>query len=82
VVPESTATLGATHLDTTDLQLSRRLFVDVLGAEAVDQDRGLEVRWPSGALRVRESDTPGVSAVDVVGRSALLRDLTGKGRHR
>lgn len=62
-----TATLGATHLASTDLAFSRRLFEEVLGAEARESDAGLDFRWPSGTVRVERRAAPGVRSMTLVG---------------
>jgi catechol 2,3-dioxygenase-like lactoylglutathione lyase family enzyme len=64
--PETSATLGATHLASTDPSLSHRLFADVLGGEATDSDDGVRYVWPNGSLHVRPSDRPGLVSIDLV----------------
>jgi catechol 2,3-dioxygenase-like lactoylglutathione lyase family enzyme len=59
------AVLGATHVTSTSVEMSRRLFADVLGADTTEQADGAEFRWPSGAVRVRPGRTPGITRVDV-----------------
>jgi hypothetical protein len=63
--PGPTAIAGATHLVSTDPAVSQRLFGDVLGAETLAVDEALEFRWPSGAVRVTEGSTPGVTSIDL-----------------
>lgn len=57
---ETTALAGATHLVTSDLELSRRLFERALGAVTVEVDHGLEFHWASGALHAVAGPTRGV----------------------
>lgn len=80
------AELGATHLDSTDLGFSQRLFEDVLGAQTHPNDGGLDFHWPSGAVRVRLGEPPGVTAISLtdgpsaglwVGPTALRHDTEG-----
>lgn len=61
--PGATAVAGATHIVTTDLALSRRLFEGVLGGEAHEVEAGLEFRWPHGSVRAVVGSTPGISAM-------------------
>jgi catechol 2,3-dioxygenase-like lactoylglutathione lyase family enzyme len=61
------AVLGATHLGSTDLGRSRRLFRDVLGGEATEVGGELELRWPSGTVRVQPRETPGVIGMHLRG---------------
>lgn len=60
------ATLGPTHLGSTDLDATRRLFADVLEGAVDRTSDGLVLTWPGGSLVVRESQ-PGVTAVSVDG---------------
>jgi catechol 2,3-dioxygenase-like lactoylglutathione lyase family enzyme len=64
---ERTAVLGATHLASTDLAFSRRLFADVLGAQARTRDGTIDLHWPGGGIRVVAGATPGVTGVAVSG---------------
>lgn len=64
--PESSATLGATHLASTDPSLSDGLFADVLGGEAADTGDGVLYTWPNGSLHVHESGEPGLVSIDLV----------------
>lgn len=68
-----TAELGATHLGSTDLDFSRRLFVDVLGAQKSDKGDGIDFVWPSGAVTVTLRKAPGVTAISMpTGPSSAL----------
>lgn len=67
---ESTAVLGPTHLSTTDITFSRKLFEGVLGAKTVEHDDGLEFHWPSGIVRTHERSTAGVTGIDITGGPA------------
>jgi catechol 2,3-dioxygenase-like lactoylglutathione lyase family enzyme len=64
------ARLGATRLASRDLDLSRRLFGDVLGGTAEDGERDVTFSWPGGSLRVGAGETPGVTGVDLSGGPA------------
>ncbi|MFD2093786.1 VOC family protein [Blastococcus deserti] len=68
--PQLTARLGATHLGSTDLQFSRRLFGDVLGGRVVEGRGFLDISWPGGSLRVHASDRPGVMGASLRGGGA------------
>lgn len=59
--------LGATCVTSTDLAMSRRLFVDVLGAQEESSGGSLDLTWPNGSLRVQAGDAPGITAVNVIG---------------
>lgn len=68
--PESSARLGATHLGSSDLFTSRRLFEDVLAAEVEDVDGALRFRWKSGAVLVHPSSQPGITGMSLDGGPA------------
>lgn len=61
------ARLGATHLGSTDLAATQRLFGEALGAGVEPTAEGLVLRWPSGSVVVRRSDRPGVTGMELVG---------------
>jgi catechol 2,3-dioxygenase-like lactoylglutathione lyase family enzyme len=63
-------TLGPTHLGSSDLDATRRLFVDVLGADVDLVEDGLVLTWPGGSLVVRRTQRPGVRAVSLEGGPA------------
>ncbi len=65
--PRMTATLGATHLGSTDLEFSRRLFGDLLEGHVTERRGALDISWPGGSLRVHPADRPGVTGVDLRG---------------
>lgn len=64
--PGPAAVLGATQLGSADLDLSQRLFGELLGGEATELADGVSLEWPGGALRVHAGE-PGVQAVEVAG---------------
>ncbi|MDQ8704097.1 VOC family protein [Streptomyces sp. LHD-70] len=57
---ETTARLGATHLASTDLAFSRRLFEGVLGGELRAEDEHFDFSWPGGSVRVHAAERPGI----------------------
>lgn len=61
------AVLGATHLASIGLDLSRMLFGDVLGADMLEHPDGPEFRWSSGTLCAHPRPTPGITNIDVTG---------------
>lgn len=61
------AVLGPTHVGSTDLAASRRLFADVLGAETTEEQDAIEFAWPSGSIRVENTETAGVLGMTLVG---------------
>ncbi|MGN6723779.1 MAG: VOC family protein [Marmoricola sp.] len=65
-----TAWLGATHLVSSDPQLSRDLFGAVLGGEIEEEDDGFRVIWPSGAIHLRAGEPVGIERVERHGRGA------------
>jgi catechol 2,3-dioxygenase-like lactoylglutathione lyase family enzyme len=56
--------LGATHLVSNDLRLSRDLFEGVLGGRVDEQEDGFRVSWPSGAIQIRSGEPVGVERVE------------------
>ena len=68
--PAGVATLGATHLASTDLDHSRDLFGGLLQATVSDTAYGLELSWPSGSIRVSASARPGVTGMTLRGGPA------------
>lgn len=68
--PQHFGILGPAHLHTTDPDLSRRLFCDVLGAQVAEDDTALRVSWPSGSLLVTAADEPGVVGMSLEGGPA------------
>lgn len=64
--PLRQARVGATHLVSTDLDLTRRLFGDVLEGAVEAHDDGLRLTWPSGSVAVSRGERAGVVEVDVV----------------
>jgi catechol 2,3-dioxygenase-like lactoylglutathione lyase family enzyme len=70
--PGATARLGATHLASTDLAFSRRLFHEVLGGR-VQVGEDLEFSWPSGSLHVHAADAAGVVGMSLRGGPGELR---------
>lgn len=68
---EGSARQGPTHLGSSDMVLSRRLFAEILGAQAQEHDDGaLHLSWPSGSVRVHPADTPGVTGISITGGPA------------
>lgn len=70
VAPAAAAALGATFLGSSDLDATRRLFGDVLGAAVEEGDDSLRLRWPSGVLDVRTSRRPGITGMALAGGPA------------
>jgi catechol 2,3-dioxygenase-like lactoylglutathione lyase family enzyme len=62
--------LGATYLVSTDVDLSRQLFGDMLGGQMVEQDRVVEVSWPSGSVSIRGGEQPGITRMTMYGGPA------------
>lgn len=56
--------LGATHVVSGDLSLSRELFSSVLGGRLEEREDGFRVVWPSGAIQVRAGEPVGVERVE------------------
>ncbi|WP_170843051.1 VOC family protein [Streptomyces oceani] len=54
------ARLRTTHLASTDLTFSRRLYEDVLSGRSRAGEDWLEFSWPSGSVRVHAAERPGV----------------------
>lgn len=65
--PGPTARLGRTHLVSTDLAFSRRLFEGVLGGCLRTGKDCLDFSWPSGSVRVHAGDPPGVLGMSLRG---------------
>lgn len=61
---EETGWLGATHLVSGDLPLSRELFGTVLGGDVVGEDTGFRTSWPSGELCVSSGENIGVTRLE------------------
>lgn len=57
--PGSGSLLRATTVHTTDMDLSRRLFGDVLEGRATRAVTGWDFAWPWGSLQVRARTKPG-----------------------
>src|SRR5262245_10951515 len=57
------ARLGTTCLGSADLAVSRRLFEDALKGRSEKGADYIEFSWPSGSVRVRASDRPGVTGM-------------------
>lgn len=66
---EASARLGATHLASTDLALSQRLFADVLEGQVSESEQGLRFSWANGAVQVRLRGRPGLVRMDLHGGS-------------
>lgn len=64
---EGSAILGTTHLASSDLSFSRRLFQDVLGGETREHADAVDFHWPGGTVRVHPQATPGVMAMTLIG---------------
>jgi hypothetical protein len=64
---ERVVPLGATHLGSSDLATSRRLFEGVLGASGTSSSGGLRFAWPNGSLQVTCADPPGVLGLELQG---------------
>ncbi|MQA03760.1 MAG: hypothetical protein GEV07_13910 [Streptosporangiales bacterium] len=67
VEPGPTATLRSTTLRSTDPELSRRLFHDVLGADVRQGDHGTEYLWHGRVLEVLPADVAGIDRLTVAG---------------
>jgi catechol 2,3-dioxygenase-like lactoylglutathione lyase family enzyme len=65
--PSGLARLGTTHLGSTDLEFSRRLFEGVLGGRTRPGDDDIEFRWPSGSVRVHTARRAGVRGMSLHG---------------
>jgi hypothetical protein len=63
---------GPTLLGSSDPALSQRLFAEILGAQVQEHehDGSLDLFWPSGSIRVRRADTPGITGISVHGGPA------------
>jgi catechol 2,3-dioxygenase-like lactoylglutathione lyase family enzyme len=62
--PLRVATLGHTHLTTTDPRRSEEVFAGLLGGKRVerpDSEEGVRYSWPGGALLIRPGDVPGIT---------------------
>lgn len=68
--PGATAVLGTTHLASTDLAFSRRLFEGVLGGHARAGEDCLDFSWPSGSVRVRAAGRGGLRGMSLRGGHA------------
>ena len=80
------AELGATHLGSTDMAFSLRLFHDVLGADVCEHEGGVDLQWPSGAVRLLPQSTPGIVSMTLdhgplegfrIGPTPLLARMEG-----
>lgn len=67
VEPAVLAELGTTHVGSTDLAASQRLFGDVLGGSATKGQDSLEFSWPSGSIRVKATEVSGVHGMSLQG---------------
>jgi catechol 2,3-dioxygenase-like lactoylglutathione lyase family enzyme len=56
--------LGATHLVSSDVQLSRDLFGGVLGGRVDEREGRVSVTWPSGSIQIRSGEPVGVERVE------------------
>ena len=56
--------LGATHLRSTNLGLSREFFGTVLEGDLAEEEGGFRVTWPSGAIRVLAGEPVGITRVE------------------
>jgi hypothetical protein len=65
--------LGATHLVSTDITLSRRLFEDVLGGQVVAEGPVVQVSRPGGCIGVRAGAPPGIAGIRL--HASLTDDL-------
>ena len=63
------AHLGMTHLASTDLDTSRKLFSGLLEAAAHEFGDGIDFVWPSGTVRVHSAAVPGVQGMTLSGSS-------------
>jgi catechol 2,3-dioxygenase-like lactoylglutathione lyase family enzyme len=61
--PLRVATLGHTHLTTTDPGRSEEIFASLLGGEQEQRSDGVRYTWPGGALLVRRGDVPGITGL-------------------
>ncbi|MGI5159457.1 VOC family protein [Microbispora sp. CA-102843] len=68
--PGAVARLGTTHLGSTDLEFSRLVFGELLGARVTEDDSALDLSWPGGSVRVHASDRPGVTGMSLHGGPA------------
>lgn len=59
------AEFDATHLGSTNLALSRRLFEGVLGAQTRAIADGFDFCWPSGMVCVHQRTTPGIIELEL-----------------
>jgi catechol 2,3-dioxygenase-like lactoylglutathione lyase family enzyme len=59
------ARLGMTHLGSTDLEVSQRIFGGLLQANAREQDSVIDFVWPSGTVRVHLASRPGVMGMSL-----------------
>jgi catechol 2,3-dioxygenase-like lactoylglutathione lyase family enzyme len=65
--PVGAAMLGATRLASTDLDRSRALFGELLGANVTEDAGSLTLTWPSGSIEVHQASRPGVAGMHLVG---------------
>lgn len=79
VEPSASAILGRTHLGSTDLAASQRLFGDFLGGSVNRTGDSIEFTWPSGAIQVDANPAPGVKGMSLHG-SGLEPILIGSAR--
>ena len=63
------ARLGMTHVGSTDLGASHRIFADLLHGDVRAQDSYIDLAWPSGIVRVHPADRPGVMGMSLHGSS-------------
>lgn len=63
--PGTEVELGRTHVASCDLVLSRKLFGDALEGSVSEGPEYTEFAWPSGSVRVRSADKPGVLGMDL-----------------
>ncbi|MFI6731388.1 VOC family protein [Nonomuraea sp. NPDC050451] len=68
--PGAVARLGTTHLASTNLEFSRLVFGDLLGARVTENDSALDLSWRGGSVRVHASDRPGVTGMSLRGGPA------------
>jgi hypothetical protein len=65
--PGPVAWLGTTHLGSTDLDFSRLVFEELLGARVTEGESALDFSWPGGTVRVHASDRPGITGMSLHG---------------
>lgn len=65
--PVTHAVLGSTHMGTASLEVSKRLFGEVLGGRCSTLPDGARFSWPRSSLVVRSNQPPGVSSVSATG---------------